>query len=425
MSVRRVWPWAVVALLVGAVVLLVRGGGTPTTTVGVELAGSGGLRVDSAVQIGGVAVGRVAELRVTPQDRVRATLEIRRDAGPVNADASILVRPANLLGEKLVDLHVGEARRPLGDRRIPVGRTKVTVELDQVLDVLDGPVRDRLAILVDETAVALSGRGRDLRRTLTGLAPSVEDTTRLVREVADQDAALRRLLERSGRTLATLAPHGDRIGELVATTAAALQATADGREELRATLARAPGTLRRLDTTLQRLDAAGTALRPASDGLRAVAPALTATLHDLPGFQRAARPALRSVRRASPDLTRLGREVTPVVARALPTLRALEALARDGDALLRSLDLGAPHLLGLLENWARAIQPRDGLGHVFRVSLVLGPDTLRALMPALADEPEATATTRRGGAVAAASRTEASRRAARGLRRAIDRAVGR
>ncbi|MGE4426819.1 MAG: MlaD family protein, partial [Solirubrobacteraceae bacterium] len=200
MSVRRAWPLVIVAVLAGAVLLL-RGGGTPTTTVRVELVGTGGLRVDSSVQIGGVTVGRVADLRVTPRDRVRATLRIRRDAGPVGADASILVRPANLLGEKLVDLDVGDPRRPLGDRQIPVGRTRVTVELDQVLDVLDGPVRDRLAILVDETAVALSGRGGDLRRTLGGLAPSVDDTHRLVREVAEQDRALRQLLERSGRTL--------------------------------------------------------------------------------------------------------------------------------------------------------------------------------------------------------------------------------
>jgi phospholipid/cholesterol/gamma-HCH transport system substrate-binding protein len=192
---------------------------------------------------------------------------------------------------------------------------------------------------------------------------------------------LKALLDHAGSVLATVSGQRHALGNLVSTAASALSATAADQAGLAATIARAPGTLAQLRSTLQGLDVAGAALRPAAQGLRTTAPALTATLRALPGFTTAALPALAEIRLAAPDLTRLGVKAAPVIARLRPTAVSLAGLGVDANALTNSLDLGAADILGTLENWARAIQSRDGLSHEFRVSTELTPTLIKALMP--------------------------------------------
>jgi hypothetical protein len=54
-------------------------------------------------------------------------------------------------------------------------------------------------------------------------------------------------------------------------------------------------------------------------------------------------------------------------------------LARDAGPVSARLDGAATDILSVIENWALAIQTRDGVGHLFRVSLSLTPEILRQL----------------------------------------------
>ncbi|HEX4108494.1 MAG TPA: MlaD family protein [Solirubrobacteraceae bacterium] len=375
---------AVAAIAVAAVVIIVIavGGGSSGYRIKVNLADAEGLRSGSRVEIGGVQVGSVRSLRITPQDTALATISLKSADAPIGSGASVVIRPANLLGEMYIDLSAGDRRHPEpAGYTIPVSHTSEGVSLDQVLDVLEPTTRDALAIMIHELGVALFGRGTDLAAVLQALPPSVADTRALIDQVTASNQTLQALLDHAGRVVATVAASRGSLGRLVTTAADALTATAQHQSQLAATVADAPATLAQLRTTLEGLDRAGAALRPAALGLRRTAPSLTATLNALPGFTAAALPTLAKVRSVAPSLTRLGEQASPVIAELRPTATSLSTLATDADPLTSALDSSASDLLGTLQNWARAIQTRDGLSHEFRVSVEVTPSLITALTP--------------------------------------------
>jgi hypothetical protein len=68
---------------------------------------------------------------------------------------------------------------------------------------------------------------------------------------------------------------------------------------------------------------------------------------------------------------------------------ALESLARTAPPLTGALDTGIDDLLGFVEGWARAIQTRDGPGHIFRGHVSLGPAAIRSAVADLLQQQAA------------------------------------
>jgi ABC-type transporter Mla subunit MlaD len=324
-------------------------------------------------------VGSVKSLRVTRRHTAEATLDLQDAALGLGADASAAIRPANLLGEKFVDLTVGDRSKPLRTDRIELAHTSTPVELDDVIDVLDPTTSARLGLLVSELGIGLQDRGRDLAGALKGMHGTVHNATQLFNEVTADTRVLERLLGEADRVSAAIARQRRPLGALVHTGAEAFAELGARRTQLAGTVHAAPGTLAQLRGTLQRLDRAGAALRPAARGLRATAVPLRETLRALPGFDAAATPALATATRIAPSLTQLGLRAAPVVRRLRPTAASLRGLATDSDTLTATLDGSAANVLSVMENWAHAIQGRDAVGHLFRVSLSLTPDLLRQL----------------------------------------------
>jgi len=353
-------------------------GGYPLS---VELSNAAGLRENSDVRIGGVPAGTVVDLRLTERDTALAELRIDEGAAPIGEGARAAVRPANLLGEKYVELQVGDLRRPLPrGSRIPISRTATPVELDDLLNVLDPRTRGRLAILISEAGKALGGRGDELASLLEELPPAFDEVTRLVDAVAADTAALDRAVTRSDRVLASVGRRDADLSRFVDRAAGALDAVAAERAGLARTVRAAPSAVSRLRRTLAALEEASVALRPALVRVRRAAPPLQATLEALPGFARAASPALREARAVAPQLGRLAREGGPVVSRLTPTTDALVRTTRALDPVSEVFDGEIDHYLQVMEGWTRAIQVRDGLGHLFRNQAILSPELVSALV---------------------------------------------
>ena len=346
------------------------------------LADADGLLTGSRVEIGGVGVGSVQSLQITPQDHALVTFTVNKQDLPVGRDASLVIRPADLLGEKYIDLSVGNRATPApAGYTIPTSRTQEATDFDQLIDVLGPTERDRLAILVHEAGVALFGRGTDVARLLAAAPPSLADTRALIDQVNASNAQLEGLLSHAQPVLSTLDAHQRELSHFVATAAGALSATAAHAHGLAQTVAETPGLLSQLDTTLVALDQAGSQLRPAATGLERTAPGLTAALQAIPGFSRAAQPTLAEVRSLSPRLVSLGHQAAPVIARLKPTLQKLQNVAVDGNPVTLSLNNGINDFLGTLQNWARAIQYTDGLSHEFRVSVQVPSAFVSSLLP--------------------------------------------
>jgi phospholipid/cholesterol/gamma-HCH transport system substrate-binding protein len=93
---------AYLALRLGAGQLL----GQPTYQLKARFANVGGLAPGAAVRVGGVAIGRVARLDLTPDYAALATLELRGDL-KLPADTIASIRSAGLIGDKFIALAPG------------------------------------------------------------------------------------------------------------------------------------------------------------------------------------------------------------------------------------------------------------------------------------------------------------------------------
>jgi virulence factor Mce-like protein len=371
---------ALVAVVLG--VVLLTGGPRDETSVRLVVPSALGLRDDSEVRVGGVPVGRVRELGLTSGDDVEVVLGVKNDSVTVGQDASVAIKSLNLLGEKYVELNPGTpaASHP-SVVTIPASRVTPATDLDQVLDVLDTPTRERLAILINEAGTALTGRHADFSELLTRLPPSLETATHLLNDVVSDNHTLAGLIQDSDRFLATTVKETADLGHFVDSAKGAAQTFAQKDDQLASTLAAAPGGLSALRGFLADLRTTAPPLGQAARRLSATAPDLEDTLDELAPFRNTIQPTLREAKDVAPSLSRLGQEATPVIARSEPALTSLDRFATAVRPLTETLgDTAMPDILGFLEGWGRTVQGRDGLSHQFHGRASFGTDFFRHLL---------------------------------------------
>lgn len=355
-------------------------GGSGGYTVRAEFHDVDGLRLGSTVKVDGVPAGIVSSLVVTPRDTAIATLKLDPAAAPIGTGASVQVRPTDLLGEHYAQLNVGNLNRPQpSGTLIPLSRTSVPVELDQILNMLDVDTRTRLRILIDEAGVALAGRGANFNQLLGELPPNLGQAEVMLQQVSSENATLQNLIDEGDRVTAAVNGRRDQLGALIDTADDALGAVAARQAQLGATIQNAPAALAQLHTTLGELGSASQAIIPAASALEQAAPPLTATLEALPPLARASDPTLVTARRVAPTLERLGRDARPPLVALRPTANALATITSTARPILAELDNRAMRdALWFIENWALALKGRDDLGHFigadldFDSSIVIG-----------------------------------------------------
>ena len=346
-----------------------------------------GLVRNSNVKIGGVDAGLITEPRA---DRRRHGARSRwcstRDAGEIGAGATAAARPVNLLGEKYVDLEVGDLKDPQpSGTLIPMERTSTPVEIDDALNILEPGVRARLRILINEAGIMLAGRGADFNGLLEELPPAIDELAGLVQEARSETERMGLLIEQGDRVLASIAGERDNLGKLVDSAANALEVTASRREELGQTFTR--GTVRargahahpqraRRHSRPARAHGAPTSPRPPT---RCTTP--SSSFRSSPN---AAEAALKTASDVAPDLERLGREGHPIVAELKPTLERTNSFLGTADPILKKLagnnepgEGSFAGLMGLMHNWALAIPTSDGLSHLFGIKAYVSNNTIR------------------------------------------------
>ncbi|WP_026909873.1 MlaD family protein [Patulibacter minatonensis] len=379
-STPRILAIAAVALVAVIVAVLSLTGGDDGYTVKAEFKDSAGLRKNSDVKIGGVPAGHITKIDLTSRDTAQVTMKLEGGAVPIGTGASAEARPVNLLGEKYVDLRIGDVKRPASSgAQIPLARTSAPVELDQVIDTLDPTTRGRLRVLINEAGIGLRGRGTDFNALLDRMPPSLKEGQELMADFAADTEQLKHLASTGDRVLGSFTAGRDKLADLVDNAHKVLALTATKRQQLGQTVDQAPSTLRQLQATLVTLDSASRRLKPAAAEIQRTAPPLTDTLDRLPDLEKNAKPTLAKVKAVSPDLSRLGKKGSPVVARLRLPARELERFSTVFDPLSRVLDQQTNPLLRVLEGWTRTIQTRDNAGHMFRTEAVVDKQLLGVL----------------------------------------------
>jgi phospholipid/cholesterol/gamma-HCH transport system substrate-binding protein len=347
------------------------------------------LATKGQVKIGGVVAGEITKMQVTPQDTVKATIKLDKNAAPIGTGASINIRPVDLLGEHYADLNPGNLHSPLPSGSvIPLSRTSESVELDDVLNMLDVPTREGLRILINEAGVALQGRSADFNQLLTILPNSLSTTKSLINQIGDQTQTVENLIAEGNRVAGSVAGKSDQMGALVSQASNSFGVLAQKRAQIGATLRDAPSALGQLTSTLGQLRSAANQLSPAADALRSTAPSLTAALNVLPSFQSAAQGTLKEARAVAPSLTNLGNGGITPVTQLNPTLSLLRDFQTQLSPSLGMIDQRAAHdLLWFVQNWYLATKNRDSIGHFVGVNYVVPLNQLAHELDAFLGSP--------------------------------------
>ena len=352
------------------------------------------------VRVAGATVGAIREVDVSrPGERVSlepggnqmpakavAVLEITNPAfADFRADATCIIRPQSLLGEKFVDCLTTQPRAagtdpppPLrvieagqigaGQRLLALEQNGKAVDLDLVQNIMRQPEADRLRIILNDLGAGLAARGDDLAVIIERANPALRETDRVLAILAARNHRLARLAVDSDRALGPLARGRAHLSGLIEGAAATAAAAAEHRDEIAAGFARLPRFLNQLRLTSRQLRRFSLRGIPLATNFRAEAAPLAAATRRLGPFADVSSTALRSLGGAAAasgpdlvasnpvlrDLRRLG-AVSDGGARALA--RALASLHRSG---------GFAQLGRFIYNTAGSVNGFDSQGHYLR-----------------------------------------------------------
>jgi phospholipid/cholesterol/gamma-HCH transport system substrate-binding protein len=387
MTARLLAVGALVAVVIAVLVVALSSGPSPYV-VKLRLADADGLRQGSPVSIAGQDVGSIS-LGVK-NDKVIVTIKVDQKYGPVGRNATASIASVNLLGQKRIQITKGSASDPApSGYLLPSSQVSTSTDLDQVLDVLTPDVRARLAILINAAGEAMTGREGDFSNTLEQLPPDLNVGTELLSAVANNNNTLGNLVSTSDGFVSELASQHKALLDAIDQVSATADTLASRRAQLGETLAEAPSTLAVLDRFLAELKKTTVPLGPAAQDITDTAPELQDTLAQLNPFRLAADPTLVQATTDAPELSALAKGATPVLEHATPVVGQLADFSEDLQPVSATVNKSVDNVFAILQNWARAIQFRDGLSHVFRGEASITPDLIDGLVNELVDNPVA------------------------------------
>ena len=353
---------------------------------------------DEEVRIAGARVGVIDSVDVTLGDeRVhedgspdpgKAVVVMRIDDPGFQdwrQDASCLIRPQSLLGEKFIECEptqeraagteappeldvVPEGEPGEGQRFLPVERTMKSVDLDLVNNIMREPYPDRFRLILNELGAGLATRGDELEEIVERGNPALKQTNELLAMLKGQTRQLNDLARDADRSLGPLAQERESISGFLRNATTAGQATAERTAELEAGFERMPEFFRELELTMGELKAFSDQAAPVFSDFGDAAPAITRSTRALAPFSRAGVPAFRSLGDGA-DAAR-----DDLVA-SVPVIRDLGRLASEtktgtrilGDLLtdLRERD-GYQNLMRLFFYGTGAVNGFDSFGHFMR-----------------------------------------------------------
>jgi phospholipid/cholesterol/gamma-HCH transport system substrate-binding protein len=356
---------------------------------------------DEDVRVAGATVGSVESVDVSLPGEVVSEQEGISETNPGKAvvvmriddprfqdwrtDASCLIRPQSLIGEKFIDCNPTLERAPgsepapelteipddqpgAGQRLLPLENNGKTVDVDLLNNVMRRPYAERLRLILSDLGAALAGRGEDLREVIRRGNPVLRDATRVLHQLAVQNKGLAQLASDSDAILAPLARERQHVAGFITNAGAAAEVTAANGADLEAAWQKFPAFLRELDSTMAELQGFAEETQPVMDDFGEAAPYLTTATRRFKPFAANSIGALRTLGAA-------GEEAAPKLNAAIPvigkTARLVQTGAKpltDSASFLGSFreTKGFERLMDLIYNTGGAMNGFDSYGHYLR-----------------------------------------------------------
>jgi ABC-type transporter Mla subunit MlaD len=358
------------------------------------------------VRVAGANVGEIESVGVTMPGEISSYEDGKPEAIPGKAvivmkitdpgfqdfreDASCLIRPQSLIGEKYVDCRPTLPRAPgtepppelkeiedgqpgEGELLLPLENNSSTVDPDLINDIHSLPYAQRFRLIFNELGATVAGRGTDIEEAIKRANPDLRDADRLLEILAEQKEELAQLAADSERFTKPLADQRQHVAGFLSNAGAAGQATAERGADLEASLAKFPQFLREFRTTMRKLQSFSDAGAPVFEDLDRATPALTEATRNLTPFLGASTVALKSFGNAA-------EASGPTFAAADPVVKKARNVAKSGVSPTTNLakflvstkkTKGFDNLVDLIYNGTGATNEFDKFGHLVRSLVTL------------------------------------------------------
>ncbi len=400
----RKWLPAVVLVvaIVAIVALLAGGGGSSSSYVVRGIFDSGGFMVSGEeVRVAGATVGEIESVGVTMPGEVDSYEHGKAQAIPGKAviamkiedpgfqdfrsDASCLIRPQSLIGEKFVDCTPTLPRAPGskpppelkkipagepggGQYLLPLGNNSTSVDPDLINNINQLTYAQRFRLILNELGAGLAGRGEDIEEAVKRANPVLRDADRVFAILNSQRDQLAQLASDSEQILGPLSRERSSVAGFFSNAGAAAQASTEKGAALEASLHKLPRFLRELRQTMSSFEYFSNAGTPVVEYLGKAAAPLTQATRALTPFSAASTVSLKS-------LGASGEVAGPKIHAADPVVEKTRDLARSGAAPTTELaqflvstkkSKGFDGLADLIYNSAASTNEFDRYGHFTR-----------------------------------------------------------
>jgi virulence factor Mce-like protein len=201
-----------------------------------------GVPTAADVRVAGVQVGKVTAVAHDPKNPGFSvvTLQINNsNAVPVYSNGFAMVRPKTLLGEKYVDLTVGDrgaGQSIPAEGYLPQARTSKDVSNDEIFNAFDAKTRDQQKVVLQELDAATQSRAGDIQSILPQLNKIVQDLSPVAKVYEKDNAQVDNIFVNFNTLMQTLADEHSQLAGFLANGNNALAAIAQRDDALIATL---------------------------------------------------------------------------------------------------------------------------------------------------------------------------------------------
>ena len=293
------------------------------------------------VRIAGANVGSIQSLGVTSGKKAAVTIAITDQRfAPFHRDATCAIRPQSLIGEEYVDCSPGTtSAAPLprigvgpgaGTYYLPVTRTSSPIDSDIVQDISTEPVRQSLAVIINEFGTGLAARGSDLNAVIHRANPALGNTDKVLKILARQNRTLAQLATDSDTVLGPLARERKHISGFITQANTTAVASAARAQAISETFRKFPTYLAQLRPLMVDLGTLADQGTPLMTSLGQSAAALGQQFANLTPFAAQARTALINLGAAA-------QKSQPSLLATQPLANRLLALGNAGEPTAQNL----------------------------------------------------------------------------------------
>lgn len=378
----RIAAVAALALAAAIVAYLVFAGGGGAT-YHLMFAEAGQLVRGDQVQVGGVPVGSVTNIELTPDFKAKVTIHVDSSLAPLHEGTTAQVRVPSLssVANRYVALSPGPNNRAALSEgaTLPASATKEVTDLDQLFNTLNPKTRKGLQGFIQGTGEQYAGAGRQLGQSTEYFAPFLAASDHFFSELVRDQPVFTRFLVETAKAVTTIGARKEQLADLIENSNTAFTAIGSQQTQLAQGLKQLPLAFQQGNRTFAQLPSTFAALKELVDASKPTTKPLTTLFQRLHGLLGAATPAVRNFNvafnqpGANNDLLDLFKAL-PALARTLTTSTPVSVKAlQESVPITAFFGPYAPELAGTARTFGQAASYYDADGHFARLSPVL-PD---------------------------------------------------